>query len=88
MAKTFAELRPLMPLLVAHFFLGSLDGILFSSPILFLALLSVAVFISSDIYVLVNYLSFAETSVVLMVAGHLKLRATRPFLKRFTCKNR
>ncbi|KAK0393579.1 hypothetical protein QR680_000287 [Steinernema hermaphroditum] len=60
----------------------------FLKPILFLALLSVAVFISSDIYVLVNYLSFAETSVVLMVAGHLKLRATRPFLKRFTCKNR
>uniref|UniRef100_A0A1I7ZQJ9 Large neutral amino acids transporter small subunit 1 n=1 Tax=Steinernema glaseri TaxID=37863 RepID=A0A1I7ZQJ9_9BILA len=51
--------------------------------LLFLGALSVAMLASSDIYVLVNYLSFAETAVVFMsVAGLLKLRVSRPDLPR------
>ncbi|TKR93864.1 hypothetical protein L596_008241 [Steinernema carpocapsae] len=51
--------------------------------LLFLGFLSIAMLASSDIYILVNYLSFAETAVVFMsVAGLLKMRFTQPDLVR------
>lgn len=51
--------------------------------LLFLGFLSVAMLVSSDIFALINYLSFTEAGVVAMaVAGLLKLRLTRPDMER------
>ncbi|VDK49696.1 unnamed protein product [Anisakis simplex] len=51
--------------------------------VVLLGLLSVLMLVSSDIYALINYLSFTEAAVVVcVVAGLIKLRITQPQLHR------
>uniref|UniRef100_A0AC35TZ81 Large neutral amino acids transporter small subunit 1 n=1 Tax=Rhabditophanes sp. KR3021 TaxID=114890 RepID=A0AC35TZ81_9BILA len=51
--------------------------------LILLGTLSVLMLLSSDVYALINYLAFAETSVVCMaVAGLIKMRITNPDLER------
>ncbi|VDM37273.1 unnamed protein product [Toxocara canis] len=51
--------------------------------VIILGALSVAMLVSSDVYTLINYLSFTEAGVVAcVVAGLIKLRFTRPDLHR------
>lgn len=78
------------------FFVGARDGLLpellsmisinYLTPLpslLILGILSVAMLVTSDIYALINYLTFAESSVIaLSVAGLIKLRIQRPDIKR------
>uniref|UniRef100_A0A914S4Y7 Uncharacterized protein n=1 Tax=Parascaris equorum TaxID=6256 RepID=A0A914S4Y7_PAREQ len=51
--------------------------------VIILGFLSVIMLVSSDVYTLINYLSFTESAVVAcVVAGLIKLRFTRPQLHR------
>uniref|UniRef100_A0A0N4ZN01 Large neutral amino acids transporter small subunit 1 n=1 Tax=Parastrongyloides trichosuri TaxID=131310 RepID=A0A0N4ZN01_PARTI len=51
--------------------------------LILLGILSTAMCITSDVYALINYVAFAETSIVyIAIAGLVKLRITKPELER------
>lgn len=51
--------------------------------LLILGMLSIVMLVTSDIYLLINYLTFTEAFVIsLSVAGLIKLRFTQPNLPR------
>ena len=51
--------------------------------LIFLGATSIAMLAVTDVYVLINYLAFTETAVVLTaVAGLIKLRLKRPEIER------
>ncbi|VDK87910.1 unnamed protein product [Litomosoides sigmodontis] len=78
------------------FFVGARDGMLpellsmisidYLTPLpalLILGILSLAMLVTSNIYVLINYVTFTESFVILLsVAGLIKLRFTQPDLPR------
>jgi len=61
----------------------SVDRLTPIPTLVLMALLSMGMLFAADVYVLINYLAFAETAVVAMaVAGLLRLRWSRANMKR------